>query len=117
MINDSTVRLLRTPGSTRSQKSWKSVNGPPASRSSMSCADTPSPTLRTAERPNRIALPSHEKSLYDAFTSGTSTGTSSWRHSPRYTAALSRFVFTLVSSAAKYCTGKFAFNHAVWYET
>ena len=32
LINDSTVRLLSTLGSTRSQKSWKSANGPPSRR-------------------------------------------------------------------------------------
>jgi hypothetical protein len=69
------------------QKSWKSVKGPPFSvRSAISRVATPSPTLRTAESPNRIefcAPSSHPKSLIDAFTHGTSTGMSSWRHSLR----------------------------------
>ena len=46
-------------------------------------SDTPSPTLRTAESPNRIAscspstaASSHPKSLADRLTSGTSTGSS-----------------------------------------
>ena len=41
----------------------------------------------------------------------------SWRHSLRKTAVWSLLVLTLVSSAARYSTGWFAFSYAVWYAT
>ena len=68
------------------------------------------PTLRTAASPNGMtSWPSSRraatKSADERFTSGTSTGMPIVRHSARYTAALSRFALTLVSSAARYSTG------------
>ena len=85
-------------------------------------ATTPSPTLRIADRPKRIEpMPSSalctEKSETDSLMSGTWTWMPICRHSLRKTAVWSLFVLTDVSSAARYSTGKFAFNHAVWYET
>src|SRR3954468_3794230 len=80
------------------------------------CATTPSPTLRTADRPNRIALPRSgwtrtEKSEPDSLTSGTSTSMPICRHSLRKTAVWSLLVLTDVSSAAKVAGGKFGLGH------
>ena len=87
LISDSIVRLLSTLGSTRSQKSWKSTNGPSAlalldEQRRHALADV---AHRREPEADRVVPSSASctKSLTDAFTSGTSTGISSWRHSLR----------------------------------
>ena len=55
--SDSSTRFVRTDGSTFRQKSEKDSNRPFAARASMICCTAPSPTLRTAESPYRIARP------------------------------------------------------------
>ena len=120
LISDSTVRLLSTGSGTRSTKSWKLVNMPFSLRSATSSSTSPSPTLRTAERPNVIApgLPtgramssgicsagSAAKLATDRLTSGGSTLMPIARQSARYVAALSRLLLTLVSRQDRYSTG------------
>ena len=120
LMSDSTVRLLSTGSGTRSAKSWNEVYGPLASRSTSSWSTSPSPTLRTADRPNVIApgLPGGRstsigtsrasmaaKSVTERLTSGVSTLTPIALASARYTAALSRLLLTEVSRLARYSTG------------
>ena len=63
---------------------------------------TAAPTLRMAPRPNRMSVPTGEKSSLDSFTSGGSTFMPSLRHSARYTAIRSLSSPTEVSRAAMY---------------
>ena len=93
LISASTVFLLSTEKSTRSQKSKKSRYGPLASRSAMISSQCPVPTPRTADMPNTISAPtmspassrfsSGAKSTRDRLTSATVTGMSMARHSAR----------------------------------
>ena len=106
------VRLFKTTGSTRAQKSKMSTKGPLASRSATMRSTRLSPTLRTAASPNTIARRAPSPSLAvgansatDRFTSGTSTSIPMVRHSPRYTAVLSLLSLTEVKSADMYSTG------------
>ena len=85
------VRLLRTTGSTRWQKSKMSAKGPLASRSATMRSTRPSPTLRTAASPKTMAgrawsrstLRSGANSATERLTSGTSTSIPMERHSER----------------------------------
>jgi hypothetical protein len=110
LTSDSIVRLLRTTGSTRAQKSKTSTNGPAALRSATMRSTRLSPTLRTAARPKTIDFPSSTlrsgaNSATERFTSGTSTSMPMERHSARYTAVLSLLSLTDVSNADMYSTG------------
>ncbi len=88
-----------------------SAKGPLASRSATMRSTNPSPTLRTAARPNTMprrpssARRSGANSATERFTSGTSTSIPMERHSARYTAVLSLLSFTDVRRADMYSTG------------
>jgi hypothetical protein len=77
---------VSVPGSTRRQNSANDANGPSFDRASRIAWTTPSPTLRTADRPYRIAVRSPgagAKSAIDSFTSGGSTSMPIPRHAYR----------------------------------
>ena len=83
LISDSTRRLLQTPISTLAMKSPKSANRPLAVRVRMIESTTLAPTLRIAESPKRMSVPTGAKSDCDSLTSGGRTLMPMRRHSLR----------------------------------
>ena len=83
LIRDSTTRLLQAEASTLAKKSWKSAKRPFAVRDSMIESTTASPTLRTADNPNRMVSSTAVKRDWESLTSGGKTLTPMCRHSAR----------------------------------
>ncbi len=83
MIRLSTTRRLHTGAGTLPMKSAKSVNRPSASRAVTIRSTTFSPTLRTADSPKRMSVPTGVKSEADSLTSGGRTWMPIRRHSLR----------------------------------
>src|SRR3984893_4441740 len=113
--SDSTPFLFSTDVGTRRAKSWKELK--PSLREDTMHSATASPTLRMAERPNRIWSPLGVKSSCDELTSGGSTLICSAMHSARYARIRSVLALTEVSRAAMYSTWQRALSQAVWYAT
>src|SRR5256885_14237450 len=109
--------LLQATGSTFARKSGKSAYAPFARRVVMIDATTFSPTLRMADKPNRMSVPTGVKLESEELTSGGRTLMPIRRHSWRYCADLSLSSLIDVSSAAMYSAGKFALRYAVQYDT
>ena len=82
-MSDSTTRLLHTEASTLAMKSWKSANRPTRRRVAMTESTTLPPTLRIADRPNRMSVPRGVKSKSESLTSGGRTLMPILRHSLR----------------------------------
>ena len=114
LIRLSTTLRFRSWSNIRSQKSIKSVKGPPLLRSVSRPLMKLRPTPFNATRPKRIPSPTTVKSAWDSFTSGGSRAMPMVRHSAMYSATFSVESSTEVSSAAIYSLGWRHLNQAVW---
>ena len=101
----STTRLLILRRSTREQKSRNDLNDPSLSLDSMMDSIALSPTFFTAASPKRMFPPSTLKSRTDWLMSGGRTLIPMSLQTLMCLMTLSRFPFSLVSSAAMNSTG------------
>ena len=114
LIRLSSTRRFTRRASIRRAKSYSPANGPPAVRCSRIASIAASPTFFTPAKPKRMPLGTTVKSRSDEFSSGASTGMPRSRAWPMYLPSLSVLPDSIVSSAARYSRGWFAFRYAVW---